>query len=329
MCKGIVVVSIVKLVDDFTALRSGFGIKTLRMKKTDEEDQFRPHPVSHLTGAKLAITCCMGCRRGQNKAQAAAVSAIPAASAAIPAAIHTAIPIPTAIPTAIPATIPAAIPATAAANATTFQHPRRQQLPVRYRISNAAHAGPDEGEVFDLNNVSGDEEELENLPAPAAMAPVGSNPSPLQTVTSTVRTDPLATGNLKQTKGPTDINHFYQIDPDTKRKTCIPCETLHEIDTTHKVMVYAGSTASSAPRTHAFTHHTELYLEAAEHFGWCIQIKDLNERLAEGWSLKTIREWLKKSPCTMQSLGPPLNKGIWRLAGSNLLTRRSNSGLHA
>ncbi|KAG2746122.1 hypothetical protein P692DRAFT_20739314, partial [Suillus brevipes Sb2] len=80
---------------------------------------------------------------------------------------------------------------------------------------------------------------------------------------------------------------------------------LHNIDTTHKVMVYAGSTSSSAPRMHAFTHHTELYLEAAEHFGWHIQIKDLNERLAEGWSLMTIREHLKKLYCTMQSLGPP------------------------
>lgn len=74
-------------------------------------------------------------------------------------------------------------------------------------------------------------------------------------------------------------------------------------------MVYAGSTSSTAPRTHAFTHHTELYLEAAEHFGWRIQIKDLNERLAEGWSLMTIHERLKKSPCTMQSLGPPPNQG--------------------
>ncbi|KAG1759799.1 hypothetical protein EV702DRAFT_1208130 [Suillus placidus] len=243
-------------------------------------------------------------RRGQNKARAADFdAAIPGASAAIPAAYT--------IPTAstVPAAIPAAIPAAAAANATTLQNPRRRQLPVRYRTTDAAHAGPDEGEVFNLDNISGDEEELGNLPAPTAVAPAGSNPSPLQTVTSTVRTDPLATGNLKQTKGPTDISHFYQIDTDTKTKTCIPCETLHKIDTTHKVMVYAGSTSCSAPHTHAFNHHTKLYLEAAERFGWRIQIKDLNEYLAEGWSLTTIREWLKKSPCMMQSLGPPPNQG--------------------
>jgi hypothetical protein len=80
-------------------------------------------------------------------------------------------------------------------------------------------------------------------------------------------------------------------------------------------MVYAGSTSSSAPCTHAFTHHTELYLEAAERFGWRIQIKDLNEHLAEGWSLKTICEQLKKSPCMMQSLGPPPNKGSGALLG--------------
>ncbi|KAG2746123.1 hypothetical protein P692DRAFT_201868019 [Suillus brevipes Sb2] len=125
-----------------------------------------------------------GRRRGQNKMRAAAlpaVTAIPTASAAIPADFSAAAAIPAAIPTIIPATIPTAIPATipaaAAANATTLQSPHRRQLPVRYRTSDAAHTGPDEGEVFDLNNVSGDEEELGNLPAPAvAMAPVGSNP---------------------------------------------------------------------------------------------------------------------------------------------------------
>jgi hypothetical protein len=85
--------------------------------------------------------------------------------------------------------------------------------------------------------------------------------------------------------------------------------TLHKTDAMHKLMVYAASTSSSAPCTHAFTHHTDLYLEVAECFGWHIQIKDLSERLAEGWSLTTIRERLKKSPCTMQSLGPPPNQG--------------------
>jgi hypothetical protein len=58
----------------------------------------------------------------------------------------------------------------------------------------------------------------------------------------------------------------------------------------HKLMVYAASTSSSAPRTHAFTHHTDPYLEVAKCFGWRIQIKDLSERLAEGWSLTTIRK---------------------------------------
>jgi hypothetical protein len=162
-------------------------------------------------------------RRGQNKARAAlpAVAAIPT-SAAIPTAAD--IPNAAAIPTTIPTTIPAAIPAAAAANATTLQNPRRRQLPVRYRTNDAAHAGPDEGEAFDLDNISGDEEELGNLPAPIAITPAGSNTSPLQTATSTVYTDPLVTGNLKQPKGPTDISHFYWIDPDTKSKICIPCE---------------------------------------------------------------------------------------------------------
>ncbi|KAG1807354.1 hypothetical protein EV424DRAFT_1350702 [Suillus variegatus] len=244
-----------------------------------------------------------GRQHGANKAQAAAV----ATSTAAP------------------------IPAAAAANATTLLNPRRRQLPIRYRTSDAAHAGPDEGESFDLENISGDEEEpgnppvltviapAGNPPVPTAIAQAGSNPSPLQTVMSTAQTDPLATGNLKQTKGPTDIAHFYQIDSDTKVKTCTPCVALHEIDGTHKVQVYAGSTASSAPRNHAFIHHTELYLEAAEHFGWCIMIKDLSERLAEGWTLTTIRERLKKSPCTMQTLGPPPNQGsdASRLVGTS------------
>ncbi|KAG1801939.1 uncharacterized protein BJ212DRAFT_1304932 [Suillus subaureus] len=269
------------LVDDFTAVQSGFGIETLRMKKATwsqftlvsrkqmKKTNYTHTLLSHTAWVTFhqypALFHHVGtCRRhGQNKTWATGVSPvatdIPTASAAI---------------SAIPAAIPAAILVAAAANATTLQHPHQCQLPVRYRTSDAASAGPDEGEVFDLDNVSGDEEELENLAAPATMVPAGSNPSPLQTVTSTVHTDPLATGNLKQPKGPTDINHFYQIDPDMKSKTCIPCETLHEIGTTHKVM-----------------------------------IKDLNEHLAEGWSLKMIREQLKKLPCTMQSLGPPPNKG--------------------
>ncbi|KAG2094192.1 uncharacterized protein F5147DRAFT_779043 [Suillus discolor] len=134
-----------------------------------------------------------GRRCGQNRAQAAA------------------------IPTVAPITV------AAAANATTLQNPHWQQLPLRYRTSDAAHAGPDEGEIFDLENISGDKEEPGNFPVPTAMVPAGSNPSPLQAVTSTVRTDPFATGNLKQTKGPTDMTHFYRIDTDTKGKTCIPC----------------------------------------------------------------------------------------------------------
>ncbi|KAG2029515.1 hypothetical protein BDR03DRAFT_1018281 [Suillus americanus] len=208
-----------------------------------------------------------GHRRGQNKARAAlpAVAAIPT-SAAIPTAAD--IPDAAAIPTTIPTTIPAMIPAAAAANATTLQNPHK-------------------GEAFDLNNISGDEEEPGNLPAPiaitsapVAIAPAGSNTSPLQTTTSTVRTDPLVTGplvtgNLKQPKGPTDISHFYQIDPDMKSKICIPCKTPHKTDATHKLMVYTASTSSSAPHTHAFTHHTDLYLEAAERFGWRILDSDV------------------------------------------------------
>ncbi|KAG1789470.1 hypothetical protein EV424DRAFT_1355714 [Suillus variegatus] len=231
-----------------------------------------------------------GRRHGQNKAQAVAsptAAAIPVTTAAIPIAIA-------AIPIAI-AAIPITTAAIPAANATTLQ--------------NASPPGPDEGETFDLENISGDEEEPSNLPAPATMTPVGSHPSPLQTITSTIWTDPLATSNLKQAKGQTDIAHFYWVDPDTKGKTCIPCKTLHEIDEMHKVMVYAGSTSTSAPQAHAFTYHTELYLEAAEHFGWHILIKDLSECIAEGWTLATIHAWLKKLPCTIQSLGPPPNQG--------------------
>ncbi|KAG2146450.1 uncharacterized protein EDB93DRAFT_1104429 [Suillus bovinus] len=165
--------------------------------------------------------------------------------------------------------------------------------------SDAACTGPDEGKSFDLENISGDEEESGNPPAPTAIAP-----------------PPAISSRLK---GPTDISHFYQIDPDTKVKTCIPCVSLHEIDKTHKVQVYSGSTASSAPHNHAFFHHTELYLEAVERFGWCITIKNLSERLAEGWTLTTICEWLKKSPCTMQSLSPPPNQGFHasQLAGTS------------
>ncbi|KAG2059900.1 hypothetical protein BDR06DRAFT_1062662 [Suillus hirtellus] len=255
--------------------------------------QMALHGLNSLSLQMLEIVYCNGsnasCTRSlrQNKRQTAtlpAVTAIPTASAAISAAANFSTAaailatIPTTISAAIPTTIPTVIPAAAGANATTLQNPYRQQLPIRYRTSDAAHTGPDKGEVLDLDNVSGDEEGPENLLASViAMAPAGSNLSPLQTIYSTVRTDPLATGNLKQSKGSTNITHFYWIDSDTKSKTCIPCEILHNIDTMHKVTVYAGSTSSTAPHMRAFTYHTELYLEAAECFGWYIQIKDLNE----------------------------------------------------
>ncbi|KAG1817650.1 uncharacterized protein BJ212DRAFT_1299175 [Suillus subaureus] len=148
--------------------------------------QMTLHGLNSLSLQMLEIVYCNGsnasCKAAwikftlvsrQNKTRAAAlpaVTAIPTASAAIPAAadFSTA----AAIPAAIPTTIPTVIPAAAAANSTTLQNPHWQQLPVRYRTSDAAHTGPDEGEVFDLDNVSGDEEEPGNLPVPViTMAP--------------------------------------------------------------------------------------------------------------------------------------------------------------
>ncbi|KAG1720167.1 uncharacterized protein EDB91DRAFT_1257135 [Suillus paluster] len=106
-------------------------------------------------------------------------------------------------PAIIPAAIPTAIPAAAAAaNTTTLQNPRQRQLPVRYRTTDAANAGPDEGEVFDLDNISGDEEEpgksscTHRCGTCTALIKAHSRPSPAPFGLTL-----WLPGNLKQPKG--------------------------------------------------------------------------------------------------------------------------------
>ncbi|KAG1904401.1 uncharacterized protein F5891DRAFT_1184614 [Suillus fuscotomentosus] len=117
---------------------------------------------------------------------------------------------------ATPVLVAAAAAATttaAATIATTLHHPRRQrQLPQRFRQDNAA-GHPGDSEWININNVSGSEDDdnppevmavantnlsdantnLVNTNTNLANANTNTNPSPLQTATSTFPTNPFAT----------------------------------------------------------------------------------------------------------------------------------------
>jgi hypothetical protein len=81
-------------------------------------------------------------------------------------------------------------------------------------------------EYFDIHIDDGeddDEDEEEEDPAPTAVrAPV--RPSPLQTVMSTTRSDPLASNvRGKRQQKAIDIYELFKV-LDDKRKSCIACE---------------------------------------------------------------------------------------------------------
>ncbi|KAG2086218.1 uncharacterized protein F5147DRAFT_781676 [Suillus discolor] len=104
-------------------------------------------------------------------------------------------PAPSALPPAAPTPIPvipaaAATTTAAAAIATALHRPRRQwQLPQRFRQDNTA-THLDNGKWIDLNNVSSGEDEDD---PPEVIVNAHTHPSPLQTMTSTLLTDPFAT----------------------------------------------------------------------------------------------------------------------------------------
>ncbi|KAG1750589.1 uncharacterized protein EDB91DRAFT_1078605 [Suillus paluster] len=208
----------------------------------------------------------------------------------------------------------APIAATVALNATMLQHPQRQrQLPLRFHNNSAVRTGtshmPDDREYIDIGNVSGDKED--NLLAPSVRAP--PVPSPLQTVTSTIystQVDPLATGvQGMQPKSTADINHFFREDSATKHKICRICEDLQKVDSSHQVMSYKHSTGTSARHTHAFYHHTDIFLQEAERLRWPIYVQPLNERLAEGWTLAAIHERHQDPAYYIELLGTIPNQG--------------------
>jgi hypothetical protein len=166
------------------------------------------------------------------------------------AAASIAAPIPTPIIAAPIAAAAAPILATASITPiaiAAFTNPRRdRQLPRRYRDGAEASAAPnrivpagEEGESFDLEDVSGDEEEDNSVPtvrAPTGPSPLQTaintvaptGPSPLQTPINTVHstpTEPLATsGRAKKPKSSDDVLFFFREDKVAKRRICIPCE---------------------------------------------------------------------------------------------------------
>ncbi|KAG2109724.1 uncharacterized protein F5147DRAFT_773008 [Suillus discolor] len=93
-------------------------------------------------------------------------------------------PIPVAAPVApVPVAPTSAVaPVAAAVNATILRNPRRHhQLPLRFRQDDG-----DKGEFFNLENVSGDEED-EVVVSPAPTVRPAASHSPLQTTMNTVK----------------------------------------------------------------------------------------------------------------------------------------------
>lgn len=114
-----------------------------------------------------------------------------------------------------------------AATTATARPARQRRAPTRYQ---GPGVGDDEGEVFDLNNVSGDSDESDSAPSPQALAARRGPPRGADTETSlatnTARTDPLATSQ-SETRGRTqniafDIRHFFR--KEDERTVCLPCE---------------------------------------------------------------------------------------------------------
>ncbi|KAG1813494.1 uncharacterized protein BJ212DRAFT_1300909 [Suillus subaureus] len=102
-------------------------------------------------------------------------------------------------------------------------------IPLPRRYQDFSHSQPmvDEGECFDLDNVSGDDDDEEyGPPAPTIRAPAA--PSPLQTAAHNdhpTQTTLLDTGSLmKKAKGTDDFHFFFRLDEVTGCNTCIPCE---------------------------------------------------------------------------------------------------------
>src|SRR6267154_2120046 len=86
---------------------------------------------------------------------------------------------------------------------------------------------------------------------------------------------------------------------------------IHENNHTHHIMSYLPSTGTSARRAHAFTNHTDTYLEEAEHQHWHVLHKPsrLKTFLDEGWTVATMHHRLKDPAYMLDSLGTPPSPG--------------------
>jgi hypothetical protein len=84
---------------------------------------------------------------------------------------------------------------------------------------------------------------------------------------------------------------------------------LQKVDSSPQVMSYKHSMGTSACCTHAFYHHTDIFLQEAECLGWPIYVQPLNECLAEGWSLAAIHARLHNPVYHIESLGTIPNQG--------------------
>lgn len=117
------------------------------------------------------------------------------------------------------AALTAAAPTAAAVNANILRNPcSDRQLPIRFRQDDG-----DEGEFFNLENVSEDEED--DVVSPALEVRPAAGHSLFQTATSTTITDPLATGGqAKPPKSSANVHFFFRQDPTTHSNICKACE---------------------------------------------------------------------------------------------------------
>ncbi|KAG1823869.1 uncharacterized protein BJ212DRAFT_1296393 [Suillus subaureus] len=220
---------------------------------------------------------CGHCRQNIGTLQ---VEAAPAPAPVSPTPVSPApVPIaPAPAPVALMHVTPAAATTTAAAAiATALHHPRRQE------DTSAAHL--DNGEWIDMNNVSSSEDN-NNPPEvmanthipPEVIANTHTHPSPLQTVTSTLHTNPFAT-RKRGVKTTANVLFFFRKNSDTGKHICIPCKDLNKIDSSCPLTVYGPSMSN-----------TPLCSHESKKQQWLIGIHPVADRLDEGWTFTQMLE---------------------------------------
>ncbi|KAG2047265.1 hypothetical protein BDR06DRAFT_976865 [Suillus hirtellus] len=158
------------------------------------------------------------------------------------------------------------------------------------------------------------------VPAPVVPAPVVSTPvvpAPVAALTAAAPT--AATVNTNILRNPRRDHQLpIRQDPTTHSNICKACEKIHDLDDTYHVASYVHDTSTSTRRTHAFTEHTDIYLEEAERQRWHVlhKLSQLKTFLDEGWTIATMCQRLRDPDCTLDSLGTPPSPDL--LPGTSL-----------